>query len=297
MHCLNGCVPIRFSTYLKQTDQQLYREYRLGVLKSSEDDFNNVKSGGSHVTASKLQQTGNVMDIFGGLFDKLPKLSNLPKEHPARLYYASRKLPANALDRFYFTEDFNAWSQTVNSRQELSDTSYPGIVIPLIDKDKNEFGYQCRFFDGPIRYKTIMVDDKQTKCYGMNLINFSKKINVFEGVFDSLYLNNSIASLDSSLDTTCDKLSSIHDIPKSQWVLWFDFEKFNKEIIEKKREAVERGYTVVFVDKRLVTHKDINAIVQNSSNPKSTLQTLFSTAKVLSGTRAKIEMSLNDRML
>ncbi|AKE44663.1 DNA primase [Sinorhizobium phage phiM9] len=294
--CFNGCETRRFSTFLRQFDEQLYKEYRLGQLRS-DTDFN-FNLGGkksttekSHVTGSAVHQTANIMSVFGGLFDNLPRLSELPVDHPARLYYADRKLPKSALDRFYFTENFNRWSESVNSRQELSDTSYPGIVIPLIDKSGEEFGYQCRFLEGSLRYKTIMVDETQVKCYGMHRVNFSKNINVFEGVFDGLYIGNSIASLDSSLHTTCDKLSSIHDIPKSKWVLWFDAERFNKEIVKKKEEAIEAGYKVAFYDKKTVIAKDVNQIAIDGG--QDALKAFFKNAKILSGIRAKAEMKLN----
>jgi hypothetical protein len=183
----------------------------------------------------------------------------------------------------------------VNPRQELAESARGGIVLPLLSKTKDEIGYQCRFFEGKLRYKTIMLDEAAIKCYGMDQIDLKKSINVFEGIFDSLYLRNSIAVLDSSLHNAAEKLSAKYGIPKEQWVLWFDFERFNKDIQKKKNEAISMGYKVVFVDKKFIPDKDINAIVKNSSNPQQSLKQLFGNAKVLSGTRAKIEMGLNDQ--
>ncbi|QIG68041.1 DNA primase protein [Rhizobium phage RHph_Y68] len=294
--CYNCGNPQPFSAFLRKIDEHAYREFRLGRLVE-DVSFNVVKREKSHVTETEVPQIEDVSSLFGGFFTKLTSLDKLPQSHRARLYWSSRKLPNNQLGRFYYTDDFNKWAMSVDPRQELSKKVGEGIVIPLIDLDKNEFGFQCRFFEGDLRYKTIIVDDSKTKCFGMNWIDPTKRINVFEGVFDSVYLRNSIAALDSALWRRCDQLTEAHGIPKEKFVLWYDFEKFNKEIIEQKTEAIEKGYAVAFVDRKLVTHKDVNAICQNSSNPKQTLKTLFSSVKILSGIRAKAEMTLNARSL
>ncbi|QIG73881.1 DNA primase protein [Rhizobium phage RHph_N34] len=294
--CFNCNASMSFSSFLREFDEQAYKEFRLGRLVE-DVSFNIVKREKSHVTESEVHQIEDVNSLFGGFFTKLNSLDKLPQSHRARLYWSSRKLPNNQLGRFYYTDDFNKWAMTVDPRQDLSKTVGEGIVIPLVDLDKNEFGFQCRFFEGKLRYKTIIVDDSKIKCFGMDKIDPTKRINVFEGVFDSIYLRNSIAALDSALWKRCDQLSERHGIPKENFALFYDFEKFNNDIIEQKMEAIEAGYSVAFVDRKLVTHKDVNAICQNSSNPKQTLKNLFSSVKILSGIRAKAEMTLNSRTL
>ncbi|AIK68361.1 DNA primase [Rhizobium phage vB_RleM_P10VF] len=294
--CYNCGHPQPFSAFLKKFDEHAYREFRLGRLVD-DASFNIVKTEKSHVTKSEVLQTEDLTSLFGGYFTKLTTLERLPESHRARQYWKSRKLPSSRLGRFYYTDDFNNWAMSVDPQQDLSTKKQEGIVIPLVDLDKNEFGFQCRFFEGDLRYKTIIVDDSKVKAFGMDHVDPRKKINVFEGVFDSVYLSNSIAVLDSSLSKRCDQLSAAHGIAKDKFVLWYDFEKFNKEIIELKTEAIDNGYAVAFVDKKLVTHKDVNAICQNSNTPQQTLKNLFSSVKVLSGLRAKAEMTLNARML
>lgn len=294
--CYNCGNPQPFAAFLKKFDEHAYREFRLGRLVD-DASFNIVKTEKSHVTKSEVLQTEDLMGLFGGYFTKLVTLDRLPESHRARQYWKSRKLPNSRLGRFYYTEDFNNWAMSVDPQQDLSTKKQEGIVIPLVDLDKNEFGFQCRFFEGDLRYKTIIVDDSKVKAFGMDHVDPRKKINVFEGVFDSVYLSNSIAVLDSSLWKRCDQLSTAHGIAKDKFVLWYDFEKFNKEIIELKTEAIDNGYAVTFVDKKLVSHKDVNAICQNSNTPQQTLKNLFSSVKVLSGLRAKAEMTLNARML
>jgi hypothetical protein len=136
-----------------------------------------------------------------------------------------------------------------------------------------------------------MIDTAQEKVFGMDTIDVEKDINVFEGVFDSFLVKNSIAALDASLHGTARRLVNKYDIDPERFVLWFDFEPNNKNIVKLKNDAIDQGFRVAFAPKFYVTHKDLSDCVKYSSNPHKTLNDIVSNTISLSGLRARLEMS------
>lgn len=290
-HCFNGCATRSLKNFLYEFDVETYKALRFNRMRESEDTSFNV------VKKKKVQSAVN--DMFSdSIFGKLDRIDRLPDDNPGVSYLLNRRIPRNTFERFYFTDNFNSWLKSVRPDMQISDKKYSGIVIPLITSNGTEIGCQCRLIrdNTPLRYKTIMLSEGYTKCYGMDRIDTKKPINVFEGVFDSIYLKNSIASFDGFLSNTVDKLCEEYKMEKSQFNLWYDFERENEEILNLKKEAIENGYNVVFVRRRDAKFKDVNDIVRKSENPKRAIEDLFSNAKVSSGLRAKLFLVDKDYM-
>ena len=75
-----------------------------------------------------------------------------------------------------------------------------------------------------------------------------------EGQFDSLFLDNCVASGDSNL------VGVVEHLPTGDWTVVFDNEPRNKQIVHALEVAIDKGYKVV-VYPDTVEQKDINDMV------------------------------------
>jgi hypothetical protein len=111
----------------------------------------------------------------------------------------------------------------------------PRIVLPII-RDFTTIGYIGRSLIANPKYiNASCVDD--CLVYGLDNLNHNRPIFVVEGAIDSMFLDNSIAALSSSLDSK---------IPKyiTNPILIWDNEPHNPQIVEKMRKAIQANFQV-----------------------------------------------------
>jgi len=131
----------------------------------------------------------------------------------------------------------------------LSD-DHPRLVIPFFDENNKLFAFQGRAFGNEkLKYITIILDKEKDKLYGLNHVNWNKKVYVVEGPIDSLFLDNCIATAQSDLR-----------VKKDNVILIPDNEPRNKEIVKQVANFIEEGYPVVLWPED-VKEKDINEMV------------------------------------
>ena len=125
----------------------------------------------------------------------LPKASEIPT---AKLYLEKRGLDPT---RFYYTDKFKAWVNTLVEKFDNIEYDEPRIIIPLIYENQL-IGFQGRAL-GPnsVKYITIMLEENAPKVYGIDKINEKEPIYIVEGPFDSHFLDNSVAMVGADLDT------------------------------------------------------------------------------------------------
>ncbi|QIW88083.1 DNA primase [Agrobacterium phage OLIVR6] len=286
----NGTTSYR--KFLEFFDHSEYEYLRLGRLR---DSLSSLNMSNKPVEQKKIHdKVGSINSLFDeekhSIFKTLRSLDSLHESHEAREYVRGRRIPKKDLSRLYYVHDFAQWAIEVNPNlMEQDKKSGEGIVIPLISPDGTEFGYQCRFMQGKFRYMTHIMNQTDIKSFGLDKIDVEKDINVTEGTFDSFYLPNAIASLDGSLHGTCTKLTERYGIPKEKFILWFDFEPGNSQVMKMKRMAVEEGYRVAFVRKQDAPFKDINKIIQEADDPIKAHRALRENAVILSGIHARLQ--------
>ena len=139
------------------------------------------------------------------------------------------------------------------------------------------FAFQGRAFGKEIpKYITIILDSKKDKIYGLNNVDWNKKVYVVEGPIDSLFLDNCIATAQSDL-----RISK-----KDNAVLIPDNEPRNKEIVKQIERFINDGYSVVLWPE-YVKEKDINEMIL-SGKSKSEIQKIIN-ENVYSGIKAKTQ--------
>lgn len=192
----------------------------------------------------------------------LSKLSSLDQKSRVRLWADRRGLPPQSYHRLYFCSKFMTWVNTccVPEKFEEKALKYdePRLVIPFLDSQKNLLGFQGRSlaFDSELRYITVMLNEDSPKIFGWDEIQTDKLIYVVEGPLDSLFLDNCLASAGSDLTTNIQFV----DEDKSKFVIIYDHEPRNREIVQKIERAIERGFKVVIWPDE-IDSKDINDMV------------------------------------
>jgi hypothetical protein len=122
-------------------------------------------------------------------------------------------------------------------------------VIPFYDEDGNVFAAQGRAFgkEQP-KYLTVKFDDKP-KIFGLERVDWSKKVYVVEGPIDSLFLSNALAVAGADF---------IHlPFNKEDIVVVLDNEPRSGEIVKKMTNLAEQDYSLV-IWPETISQKDIN---------------------------------------
>tara|TARA_B100000287_G_scaffold212748_1_gene200844 strand:+ start:140 stop:1108 length:969 start_codon:yes stop_codon:yes gene_type:complete len=234
--CHNCGASMTLSNFLKEIDPTIHKQYVF-------ERFKNNKTGrGTVVEEPKFNFEA---PQFKPKLD-LPKAS---ENSAAKNYLEKRNLNP---DKFYYTDNFKAWSNS--HKQTFDSVKYdePRIIIPLFYKN-TLIGFQGRSL-GPskVKYITIMLDDNAPKIYGLDEIKTSKPIYITEGPFDSTFIKNSVAMCGSDVD--------IGSFDWSDYIYVYDNEPRNREIVNRISNTISRGDKVVIWPSNIL-EKDINDMV------------------------------------
>jgi len=251
--CHNCSAGTTFSNFLKGVDESVHKQYVLekfmnGAPKNApveKPNFDELK-GNAFARFAKTSYTPSIQSI-----------TELPQDHYAVDYIRNRMIPSSRWGDIYFTENFRMFMDLDfpdHGKENLPEDSR--IVFFYRDEDRNVNQVAGRAMaDSKLRYITVKVKDG-VKAYGLERIDKSKRVYIVEGQFDSLFLDNAIASGDSNLTGTADALG-MDDV-----VLVYDNEPRNKEIVKQIERAVNGGYTICLFPEQ-VKGKDINEMIQN----------------------------------
>lgn len=255
--CHNCGKSCGFSTFLKDLDSTLYDEYV----------FEKFKNGNrKEVTLTPTKNLIPKVSFEKKYFD-LPTVDTINKEHFARYYLESRKIPDEKLKTLYYCENFKQWTNEQKFTFKTIKYDEPRIIIPLVYKG-NIFGYQGRSLSkkAKVKYITILLNEEIPKIYGLDEINWDKNIYVVEGPIDSMFIPNSIAMVGADVN-----VSSIKEHSKSDFIFVYDNERRNKEIISRMEKTIDDGHSIVIWPLDL-KFKDINDIVTAGYDPVKIIQ-------------------------
>jgi len=243
--CHNCGLNISFNNFLKQLDTTIHKQYMFEKFKEGstgrnftveEPKFNFQKP----VFSTNVEKENIVKKL------DIPKASSNPD---ANEYLVKRKLNP---DKFYYTEKFKEWTNSLI--HTFDDTKYdePRIIIPLF-YNKELVGFQGRaLISSKVKYITVMINDDAPKIYGLDEIQKNETVYITEGPFDSTFIRNSIALCGADGDV------GKWGIDTRVWI--YDNEPRNSEILNRISKCIERGEKVVIWNSQ-IKEKDINDMV------------------------------------
>lgn len=247
--CHNCGVGTNAGNLIKHVDEYLFNQY---VLERYQ---NNASAHNSHNKVSYPETKPVFTELKDEILDGLRRVDTLAPDHPARVYVESRLIPADKIKLLYYC---SKWKKYVNSVKYTytseEDNEHPRLVIPFFNDHGKVFAFQGRAFgnEDP-RYMTIKLDEME-RIYGLDRVDFSKKVYAVEGPLDSLFLPNCIAVAGSTFDSTYMRGLI------SKLIVVFDNEPRNKELCKQIEKCIDRGYTVSLMPP--TGYKDINDLIK-----------------------------------
>jgi hypothetical protein len=259
--CHNCGVNISFNNFLKQIDIVIHKQYIFEKFKEG----NTGKNFTVQEPVFKFEPPKFKPKL------ELPKASSNPD---AKLYLENRKLNP---DKFYYTDKFKSWTNSVKKVFDDTSKDEPRIIIPLFYQN-TLVGFQGRALrPSKIKYITVMLNDDAPKIYGLDEIQNSKTVYITEGPFDSTFIPNSIALCGADGDV------SRWGINDPVWI--YDNEPRNTEILSRISRVIETGQKVV-IWPSTIKEKDINEMVLSGLNVQSVIE-----LNTYSGLEAKLKFT------
>jgi transcription elongation factor Elf1 len=276
--CHNCGHSTNIGNLIKYVDANLYDQYVLERYKAGATKHNSHKD--VSVFAPETQKPVELLE--DDILEPLKRLDKLPESHPAVKYVADRKIPTDKWHLLYFAPKFKAFTNTFNPKfVEPIQGEHPRMIIPYFTPAGKCFAIGARAYgDEDPKYYTIKVDDNEEKIYGLDRVDYSKRIYVVEGPIDSLFLPNAIAVSGASFDTpTVRKLLTNATIV-------MDNEPRNKDIVRQLEKYIELGYSVcMFPDS--IPQKDINEMILHGGKTADEIVEVINT-NTYSGMEAKL---------
>jgi len=273
-HCHNCGISLSFAHFLKKVFPLQYNEYILEKYKDKKETTISIPAPIVKIPLKKMvSQHATSIDL-------------LDDAHYAKEYIKARMIPEDKLSLLYFTDDFAKLTEDLFPGQYPSLRSNDArIVIPFFNKQNEVIGLQGRSLDGDsqLRYITARANKEVALIFGQERLDLTKKVLVVEGPIDSLFLPNCLAVASSDLERSFRVVTNIND-----YVLVFDNEPRNKEIVSLVSAAVENNRTVCIWPQQF-QEKDINDMVRVGHSKEEIYKEIL--ANSFSGIRAKMKLA------
>lgn len=273
--CHNCHASHSLGTFLKTISQPLYREYILERYKN--ESHPNVPKP-DFGWAKGMPTFPKAKPVF-----KIPSIDTLPDDHSAKLYLKKRKIPVDRWKQLYYADCFRTFIMDLLPDHDFSHLykEEPRLVIPFYDEDGNLLGVQGRALsNSKVKYITIKTHEDVRKVYGLDTVDLDKTIYVVEGPIDSMFLPNSLATMDASL------YSIINIVGSHDYVFVCDNEPRNNAIVKVVEKLIDLKQNVVIWPNGM-EHKDINDMILAGMNQDEILRLIET--HTYSDLRAKLE--------
>ena len=260
--CHNCGSSMSLSNFLKTLDPTVHKQYAFEKFKDGHTGRNFVVEEPEFKFEAPK---------FAPKVD-LPRASEIPT---AKLYLEKRGLDPT---KFYYTDKFKAWVNTLVEKFDNIEYDEPRIIIPLIYENQL-IGFQGRAL-GPnsVKYITIMLQENAPKVYGIDKINEKEPIYIVEGPFDSHFVDNAVAMAGSDLD--------IRPFNWSDYIWVFDNEPRNREVVNRISKTIDRGDKVVIWPNN-ISEKDINDMKLSGHDVQTVIK-----SNTYTGLEAKLKFNI-----
>jgi len=244
--CHNCGTTSSVGNLIKHVDMSLFKEYRMEAFVNKDRV---VKEAPKEITFSKREYH------FKTPLKALKKISQLKYNHPAKEYVQKRKIPNEYHRKLYYAPYFAKFVNSIIPRKLSEDKDEPRLVIPFFDEYENLIGFQGRSFSkNSIRYITIMIEEDKPKIFGLDEVDWTKRVYALEGPIDSMFVSNSIAMIGA------DGGAYINSKKKQDIVIVYDNEPKSSMIYKKLSRNIDEGFSVC-VWPNFLQYKDINDMI------------------------------------
>ena len=282
-YCHNCTASLSFPKFLKTIDPNLYYEYVKDTIMEKTGEVQRPVNP-THEFANKMKKPKFVKSTN---LRTVSKISQLKPDHPVKKYVEKRLIPTQYHYKLFYAPKFKTFvNKIIPNKFENTEHDEPRLVIPFLDQEKNMFGFQGRSFknNADPKYITIMLDESKPKLFGLESIDSTKTIYIFEGPIDAMFVPNSLASAGGRIDSNL----SLTFLDKSNIVIVYDNEPRNKETVQKMESAIDDGYRICIWPES-IEHKDVNDMVLAGMSPTIVQHTID--ANTYTGLAAKLRLA------
>ena len=275
--CHNCGASMGLYSFLKEVAPTLAREYTFEKFRNTSPVKENP--------LEKFIEKPSFPDK--GLLDKCPTIASLDDDHKARAYIKGRLIPEKFWSDLYYCKDIRDIANQLPEYKERELPKNDAIIIPFYNEERRLVYLQARFFgDVSVRYLTLIIDSSAKKLWGLDRVDWNKKVYVCEGPFDAMFVENCIAVAGASIMS---EIKYLREHAKHDLVLIFDKDyQTNPEVYGQFLKAVNQGIKVIMFDAQFAA-KDINAQVQNGTTIPDLQKYLE--RRTFSGLGAKLELT------
>ncbi len=247
-HCHNCNATMGIPNFIKMLDVNLYNEFMLEKLqdkKQPDEDYQ-----------SMIDKMKKPVFMTGGPLKGLKKISQLSADNPVKKFIAERAIPNPFHAKLFYCPNFKNYVNNILPGKFSDDSllrDETRILIPYLNENKEVIAMNFRSIakNSSVKYLKILLNENFPNLYGMDTVNLKKKTYITEGEFDSMFLENAIATGGGDL------VSAIRSLPKENLVIVYDNEQRSKETAQKIQKAIYAGYSVCIWPENLDS-KDIN---------------------------------------
>jgi hypothetical protein len=252
-HCGHGS---NVGNLIKHFDEILYKQYVVERYQNNVSKFSDHKDIGALFQPSKVLTIPIEEELLDDVLAPLQRLDTLG-DHPARKYIQDRKIPAEYEKLFYYAPEFKAYVNGIVKKFTNLENEHPRLIIPYFNRHGKVVHFNARAMDDrEPKYMMIRLDDDAEKIYGLDRIDYAKKVYATEGEFDSLMLDNCVAVGGAS-----SFMSPPMEALKSNLVLIHDNEPRSKEVTKIVAKTIQEGYNC-FLPPENFPFKDLNQAIK-----------------------------------
>jgi transcription elongation factor Elf1 len=271
------------ANFIKQLDPHLYGQYCLERYSQGETGHSNYEKPKFEFNWNKPSKREDT-EVHENPLNSYPTIASLPESHPASEYIRRRLIPEYFHSKLYYVPDFkelvDAFEPEDDHELQSGDSR---IVIPFYAPDGRLIAFQGRTLGkSSLRYITIKVDPNAPKIFGLDRLDPNKLFYIVEGPFDSMFLDNAIATAGAPMT-----LKDLKEIGED-FVFVYDNEKRNKAIVDLMVKMAEKEQAVC-VWPATLEEKDINDMILSGKTPAEIMRII--TSNTYAGLEARIAIA------
>ena len=232
---------------IEQVDPHLHNQYKLERYKEKDNRQSN--------TATKFVYKPDFSEYQKDPLSNVKRIKDLEFFHPAVQYIVKRQIPMEIARELCYVDNIQKLEDLFPEYKNRLIGKEERILIPCYTRDKKLIGLTCRGINNDrLRYVTIKAIKDHPLVFGLDKVDISKTIYVLEGPIDSMFVDNSISVGGSDFKRIANFAA------KDMFVMVYDNQPRNKELISIMERSIEDGYKIVIWPDN-IKEKDINEMI------------------------------------
>ena len=232
---------------IEQVDPHLYNQYKLERYKEKDNRQSN--------TATKFVYKPDFSEYQKDPLDNVKRIKDLPFFSNPVQYIVKRQIPMEIARELCYVDNIQKLEDLFPEYKNRLIGKEERILIPCYTRDKKLIGLTCRGINNDrLRYVTIKAIKDHPLVFGLDKVDISKTIYVLEGPIDSMFVDNSISVGGSDFKRIANFAA------KDMFVMVYDNQPRNKELISIMERSIDDGYKVVIWPNK-IKEKDINEMI------------------------------------